>query len=137
MSRRLFPRRSAYRALALTLAILASPAFLYVGWQLFSGGQMRHIALRHLLWPIAAALVGAGFALAATVASRLARAFPGMSRARAAGTIAGLAVSAFVVNQVDRTVYPRLYGYLHGALATVTVLLSAFAIGLVRLRSGP
>jgi arylsulfatase A-like enzyme len=115
------------------IVALLTPAFVAIGYLLFTGGRASTLPARPLLVTASiAVLVGAAFVAhrSTTWISRFAR----ESRARGAVTallFVGAAMGAWLVS---RRLYPGLYEYLHAALAAVAWGCAAFAVLLLRTR---
>ncbi len=137
LSRRIFPRSEPERALAWTVALLLVLPVVYVAFKLFSGGQMRRIGMRHFLWPAASILLSLGLAAAVTFAQRIAARWPDWTRGRRIAIGAALLLLAAALHGADLRLFPRLYGYLHAALAASTVAVAAFWVSLQRANRHP
>jgi arylsulfatase A-like enzyme len=108
------PGLHALRALCSTLLMV--PALASIGALLFSGGMMSRLPGRHALQPLALMLLCAGAWGGLCLAHRLEAATRSSARARVrlAWTAAAF---AFVIAKLNQWVLPKLYDYLHAALA--------------------
>jgi arylsulfatase A-like enzyme len=107
---------------ALRLTALSSPALLWVGISLFTGGKMSRLPAKHLLEAIACVGLLAGMIALAYAAHRLHSRAAVHSGARARLAVAA-AATAFALDKLNQWALPNLYDYLHAALTA-----AAFAL---------
>lgn len=129
------PRRSGHATTADSIALLLAPALVWFASELFTGGTASKLPSLWLWKSAAAALLLAGVWVAALVTQRLLKVAEAAQRSALLG--AALLVLGHLLIKVNQWVLPKLYDYVHAALALVSLAMIALGIALVATRVAP
>jgi len=132
---RVRPHRSGHFTTADSTVLLLAPALGWLATELFTGGSASKLPSLWLWKSVAVVLLLAGVWVAALLTLRVLKIAQAAQRSVLLGT--ALLVLGHLLIKVNQWVLPKLYDYLHAALALVSLAVTALGIALVASRVGP